>query len=30
VDPSALAQIGPEHHSFRTMCQAFSRARASA
>jgi hypothetical protein len=30
VDPSALAQIGPEHHSFRAMCQAFSRARASA
>jgi hypothetical protein len=30
VDPSALTQIGPEHHSFRVMCQAFSRARASA
>lgn len=27
VDPSCVPRIGPEHHSFRAMCQAFSRAR---
>lgn len=30
VDPSAIGHIGPEHHSFRAMCQAFSRARRTA
>lgn len=30
VDPSAIGKLGPEHHSFRAMCQAFSRARRTA